>query len=94
MFREDLDILVTVAAIELVLDPEIRDVHVPVEVGQVVFPRPVLDRARVPVRASIAIRAVAIALLEELLMSRRRSRSRTTPRISAPSARRRLSTSR
>jgi hypothetical protein len=68
VFCDDFHVLVKFAAIELVLDPEVRDVHVAVEVGQVVFACPFLDLVRVAVGASIAVRAVAIALLEELLI--------------------------
>ena len=53
---DDLDVLVTVASVQLVLDAEVGEVDALVEVRQVVFARPLFDLARVPIRSSVAVR--------------------------------------
>jgi hypothetical protein len=68
VFGDDFHVLVKLAAIELVLDPEVWEVHVSVELGQVVFGCPFLDLVRVSIGPSIAVPAVAIAPLQELLI--------------------------
>jgi hypothetical protein len=65
---EDLDILVSVAAIQLVFDAEIRKMHGPVEVRKLVVTGPCFDFMRVPIRASVAVGPTAIVLLEKPLV--------------------------
>jgi len=43
--REQLDVLVVFAAFNLVFDAVIREVHLPIEVRQLVLARPVADLA-------------------------------------------------
>jgi hypothetical protein len=59
----DFDVLVMLAAIELVLDAEIREVDVVAEVRQVMFGGPTLDVARVAIGPAIAVDATAIGFL-------------------------------
>jgi len=65
---ENFNVLVTVAAVEIVFDPEIGKVHPGVEVRQVVFTRPVFDLALVTIGPAVAVRVVAVVLLEKLLI--------------------------
>ena len=66
--REQLDVLVAFAPIDLVLDAVVGKVHLAVEVRQVVFARPVADLLLVAVRSAVAVGAVAVVLLQELLV--------------------------
>ena len=66
--REHLDVLVAFAAVDLVLDAEVGEVDAVVEVRQVVFARPAADFLLVAVRSSIAVGAVAVVVLQELLI--------------------------
>ena len=66
--REQLDVLVALAAIDLVLDAVVGEVNLAVEVRQVVFARPVTDLVLVAVRSAVAVGAVAVGLLQELLV--------------------------
>ena len=68
VFRHDFDVLMTVASVKGVLDPEIREVHGIVEVRQVVFLGPLLDLARIPIRTSVAIRPVPVPFLKKALV--------------------------
>jgi hypothetical protein len=68
VLREDLDILMAVAAFELVLDPEVREVHAVIEVREVVFTGPFFDLARVPIRTPVTVRPPAIVFLEKTLV--------------------------
>jgi hypothetical protein len=65
----DLDVQLPSAAVQvLVLDAHVREVHLIIEVRQVVRPRPGFDLDRVSVRPSVALAAVPIAFLEEALI--------------------------
>ena len=66
--REELDILVEFPAIDLVLDAIIRKVHLAVEVRQVVFSRPIADLVLVTVGSAVAVSAIPVVLLQELLV--------------------------
>jgi hypothetical protein len=65
---DDLDILVLVAAMELIFDPEIGEVDLAVEVRQLVFGGPALNLAMIAVRPPIAIGMAAIGLPQPLLI--------------------------
>ncbi len=65
---EDLDILMAVAAVELVLDPEVRKVQAVIEVRELAFTGPFFDLMRVPIRAPVTIRPTAIVFLEKALV--------------------------
>jgi hypothetical protein len=64
----DLDVLVAIESIELVLDAEIRKVDRLVEIRQLVFVRPSLDVALIPIRSPVAVRPTAIVFLQPLLV--------------------------
>jgi hypothetical protein len=66
--REQLDILVVLAAIRLVLDAVVREVHLAIEVRQVVLACPVADLVVGAVGSSVAVRSIAVAVLQELLV--------------------------
>src|SRR6185503_9829127 len=68
VFRDHLDILMMVAAVQLVLEAEVREVDRLIEVGQVVFVRPPFDFVPVAIRSSVAVGPAAIGLLEPLLI--------------------------
>lgn len=69
--RHDLDIEHVILSVYVVLDAQVGKLHVALVVArQVVLPCPVLNLQRVPVRPAIAVVAVAIALLQELLVLR------------------------
>jgi hypothetical protein len=68
MRREQLDVLVVFAAVNLVLDAVIGEVHLAIEVRQVVLARPVADLVLSAIRSSVAVRAVTVVVLEELLV--------------------------
>ena len=77
--RHDLDVERVVAAVDVVLDPHVGELDVPLVVTrQVVLPRPGLDLQRVAVGPAIAVVAVAVPLLQELLVLAFSSFSRTT----------------
>src|SRR2546423_3016020 len=59
--------IVTAIAI-LVFDPQIGEVHVAVEVGEIVFVRARFDLLFIAIRTAICIRATAIALVQPLLV--------------------------
>ena len=65
MGGDNFNVLVTVAAVELVFDPKVGKVHPVVEVRQVVFSRPVFDLALVAIGPAVAVRAAAVVLLEK-----------------------------
>jgi hypothetical protein len=56
VFREQLDILVVLASVDLVLDAVVREVDLRVELRQVVLARPVTNLVPVTVRTTIAVR--------------------------------------
>jgi hypothetical protein len=66
--REQLDVLMELPASDLVLDAVIREVHMVVEVRQIVFARPVTDLIRVAARPAVAVRSVSVVVLQELLI--------------------------
>ena len=69
MPRHHFDVEGVVASVDVVLDAHVGKLHVALVVArQVVFPRPVLNLQRTPVRPAIAVVAIAIALLQELLV--------------------------
>ena len=64
-----LDVLDVSASVEVVvLDADIGEVHLLIEVRQRVVERPGGDLVRVPIGASIAVRTVAISLLQKFLV--------------------------
>ena len=67
--RHDLDVERVIASIDVVLNPHVRELHVPLVVArQFVLPGPVLNLQRVTVGSAIAVVTIAIALLQELLI--------------------------
>ena len=66
--REQLDVFVAFPPIELVLDAIVGEVHLAVEIRQVVLARPVADLGLFPVGPAVAIGAIAVVLLQELLV--------------------------
>jgi len=68
VLREQLDILVVLAPIDLVLDAVVREVDLAIEVRQVVVARPLANLVLVAVGAAIAVGASAVVFLEELLV--------------------------
>ena len=67
MDRQDLDVQMIVTAITiLVFDPQIGEVHVAIEVGQIVLVRPRFDFLFITIRMAVSIRATAVALLQPL----------------------------
>jgi hypothetical protein len=68
MLREQLDILMMLAPVNLVLDAVIREVHLAVEVRQIVFACPLANLPLVAVRTAVAVRPAAVVLLQELLV--------------------------
>jgi hypothetical protein len=66
--REQLDVLVALSSVRLVLDAVIGEMHLAVEVREVVFARPLANLLLIAIRSSVAIRSVAIVLLQELLV--------------------------
>ena len=68
VFRDDLDVLVSGASMQLVLDAEVGEVDRLIEVRQVMFARPLFDFAGVPIRSPVAVRPAAIRLLQPLLV--------------------------
>jgi len=67
MRREQLDVLVVFAAFNLVLDAVIGEVHLAIEMGQVVLARPVADLAR-RTRADRSIERQTSALLARIAL--------------------------
>jgi hypothetical protein len=66
-----LDVFVARAAVHiLVLDAHVREVHLVVEVRQLVLPRPGRDLDRVTVRTAVAVPPVPVALLRNDWYSR------------------------
>ena len=65
--REQLDVLVAFPPIHLVLDAVVGEVHLAVEVRQVVFACPLADLVLVAIRSAVAVGAIAVVLLQEFL---------------------------
>jgi hypothetical protein len=59
VLREQLNVLVVFAPVDLVLDAVVREVDLAIEVRQVVFERPPANLVLVAVRAAIAVGASA-----------------------------------
>ena len=68
MLREHLDVLVTFAAIDLVLDAKVGEVDAIIEVRQFVVLRPSADLVLVAVRPPVTLGPVAVVVLEEVLV--------------------------
>ena len=68
MLREQLDVLVVLAPVDLVLDPVVREVYLAVEVRQIVLACPLANLVLVAVRTTVAVGASAIVFLQELLV--------------------------
>ncbi len=68
MRREELDILMTFSAINLALDSVVGDMHLVVEVRQVVLARPVPHLVLVAAGSAVAVGVVAVVLLQEFLV--------------------------
>ena len=66
--REQLDVLVKFPAIDLVLDAVVGEMNLVVEVRQIVLARPVADLVLVAARSAVAVGAVAVVVLQELLV--------------------------
>src|SRR5882672_8520370 len=65
MLGRDFDVVVIQSAVPfLILDAQVREVHVVVEVRQVVFERPVADFLVGPVGVPVVVHAVAIPLMQ------------------------------
>src|ERR1700730_17705394 len=66
---DDLDILVIPPAVGVfALDAQVREMHLVIEVRQVVFERPFLDLVRLAIRPTIRIVAVPITFVQPLLI--------------------------
>jgi hypothetical protein len=59
----DFDVLVLLAAIELVFDAEVGEMDLVAEVRELVFGSPALDVARIAIRPPVAVGATAIGFL-------------------------------
>jgi hypothetical protein len=68
VLREHLDILMALAAVDLVLDAEVGEVDAIVEVWEFVFSRPAANFLVWSVRSSIAVGPLAVVVLQELLI--------------------------
>src|SRR5207253_2063738 len=67
--RENLDIFMAATAVELlVLNAQVGEMHMVVEVRQVVLERPLFDLARVAVWMAVVVVVVSIALVQPLLV--------------------------
>ncbi len=65
---DDLDILMTLASVQFVLDPEVGKANAVIEVRQVVLTRPAFDLVAIAIGSSIAVWPAAVPLLEPLLI--------------------------
>src|SRR5690606_23430047 len=65
---EQLDVLVLLAAVDLVLDAEVGKVDLVVEVRQLVLTRPCTNLVVVSIRTAVAVSSSAVVLLQELLV--------------------------
>ena len=66
--REQLHVLMAFASIDLVFDAVVGEVHPAVKVRQVVLARPVADLVLAAIRSSVTVGAVAVVVLQELLV--------------------------
>jgi hypothetical protein len=65
---EQLDVLMKLAAVHLVLDPVVGKMNLVIEVWQIVFARPIPDLVLVAARPAVAVRSVAVVILQEFLV--------------------------
>jgi hypothetical protein len=68
VFREQLDVLMVLASVDLVLDGVVREVDLPVEVRQIVIPPPFTNLVLVAVWPPVAVGPASVVLLQELLV--------------------------
>jgi hypothetical protein len=69
MDGDDLHILAFVASVQLfVLDAEVREMHLLIEVREIVFACPLFDFALVAIGMSVVVVAIAIVLVEPPLV--------------------------
>jgi hypothetical protein len=68
VLRDDLDVFVMVASVQLVFDAEVGKVDRSIEVRQIVFVRPRFNLARVTTRSAVAVWPAAIWLLQPFLI--------------------------
>ena len=68
VLRDDFDVLMMVAAVELVLDPEVGKVDALIEVRQVMRARPCFDLILIAIGSAVAVRPAAIVLLQPFLV--------------------------
>ncbi len=66
--REQLDVFVAFPPIGLVLDAVVGEMHLAVEVRQLVFASPVPDLVFAAVRATVAVGVMTVGFLQELLV--------------------------
>src|SRR5207248_84818 len=66
--RENFDIDVPLPPVQHVLDAEIGKSDAIIEVGQLVFARPLGDLARVPIGTAVAVRTTAVVFLQPFLI--------------------------
>ena len=67
--RHDLDVERVVAAVDVVLDPDVWELHVPLVIaGQVMLLRPAADLLKLAIWPAVTVAPVAIPLLEKLLI--------------------------
>src|SRR5687768_11819056 len=66
--RDQLHVLVAFSPIDLVLDAVIGEVHLAVEVRELMLPRPAADLVVIAVGSSVAVGPIAIVVLEEFLV--------------------------
>ena len=66
--REQLDVLMVLTAVDLVLDAVIREMHLAIEVRQVVLARPVADLVVGAVRSSVGVCSASVMVLQEFLV--------------------------
>jgi len=65
---DDLQVLVVLAPVQLVFEPDVREMDLLIEVRQVVLVRPAFDLSRVPIRSAVAVRPPTIRLLQPFLI--------------------------
>jgi hypothetical protein len=66
--REELDVLVKFPSVDLVLDSVVREMHMVVEVRQIVIARPVANLVLIAAGSAVTVGAVAVVVLQELLV--------------------------
>ena len=66
--REEFDILVKFPAVDLVLDSVVGEMHLVLEVRQIVIARPVADLVLISAGSAVTVGAVAVVVLQELVI--------------------------